>query len=416
MDKIAVFPCDSEIALEIHRAFVGIKNVQLINLSSNATSNIEGCYTNFPHVDNPNFISVLNEFVKKEKINFIFPANDAVIMCLSQHNINCQIIGSSAKTCQITRSKLQTYKLLSNVLLTPKLFNVSNAKFPCFLKPEIGQGSKGTFIAQNTKDLEFYLNKDPSLLILEYLPGEEFTVDCFTDFNRQLRCCCPRKRCRISNGISIETHNVEQINKFLKIALLINKKLELNGAWFFQVKRNTFNHLTLLEVSPRIGGSSGLTRIQGINLPVLSYYNQLGILVDMHGNTFDAILSRNLSNKYKLNITYDHVYIDFDDCIYINNKLNSNAIKFLVEAINKDIKIHLITKHISGNIRIKLIELKILDLFDEVIAIKPEENKSDYIIWKNAIFIDDSFKERQLVSKSHKIPVFSVDAIEGLLK
>ena len=67
---------------------------------------------------------------------------------------------------------------------------------PVFLKPEVANGSRGTHTARTIEDIEFYCKKDPTLLLLEYLPGKEYTIDCFTAKDDQLRFCEGRQRTR----------------------------------------------------------------------------------------------------------------------------------------------------------------------------------------------------------------------------
>ena len=55
------------------------------------------------------------------------------------------------------------------------------------------------------------------------------------------------------------------------------------------------------------------------------------------------------------------------------------------------------------------------DLFDEIIHLKADEKKSDYIKEKDAIFIDDSFRERKDVMQACNIHVFDLDEIEALI-
>ena len=54
-------------------------------------------------------------------------------------------------------------------------------------------------------------------------------------------------------------------------------------------------------------------------------------------------------------------------------------------------------------------------LFDEIIHITFEQEKSDYINPQKAIFIDNSFTERKRVTERFGIPVFDVDAVDALL-
>jgi hypothetical protein len=53
-------------------------------------------------------------------------------------------------------------------------------------------------------------------------------------------------------------------------------------------------------------------------------------------------------------------------------------------------------------------------VFDEIIQIDSKEKKSNYIMNKEAIFIDDSFAERKEVFEKLQINVFSIDQIQAL--
>jgi predicted ATP-grasp superfamily ATP-dependent carboligase len=417
-NNILIFPCGSEIGLEIRRAFESIRSVTLVGGSSvpdHGRFVFERYREGLPRVDDVNFVPELKRLIREEDIAFLFAAHDSAVLKCAQHeqDLGCQVIGSPFETCSITRSKRKTYQHLQDVVPTPATYSRTDPAFPVFLKPDVGEGSKGTVVAHNRRDLDFYTAKDPSLLILEYLPGEEYTVDCFTDRNRNLIFVGPRRRNRILNGISVATFNVQD-REFTAMAERINERLVLNGAWFFQVKRSAHGVLTLMEVAPRIGGSSGLYRVMGVNLPVLSYYNRLGLPLEIHCNKFDAEMDRAWSNRYKLKIDYKHVYIDFDDCLCIDGKVNSNAVKFLVQAINHGKKICLLSRHREGPLAAKLKELRILDLFDEVREIGNGCSKAEFVR-EDSIFIDDSFTERQDVARKRGVPVFAVDAIDSLL-
>ena len=422
MNNVLVFPCGSEIGLEIYRSFKGVKDVNLIGGSSVPDHGMF-VYQNYigtiPQVDDPNFIKSINQLIQKYHISHIFPAHDSVILKLAENFnlVKSTVITSPYETCMICRSKKKTYQYLKNIIKTPIVYDknkLSKGSYPYFLKPEVGQGTKGVFLAKDKKELLFYLKKDPTLLILEYLPGEEFTVDCFTDFNGKLKFVSPRKRNRILNGISVNTFLVKG-KEFKAIANKINDNLKINGAWFYQVKRDKNGELTLLEIAPRIAGSMAIQRVSGVNLPVLSYLNSQGLPVDIRMNRFDVTFDRALENSYKTNLKYKNVYLDFDDCLLEKDQINLDIVKFVFQCKNHKINVHLISKH-KYDLQAKLKELGIKELFSSIIHIKKIERKVDYITKMNSIFIDDSFSERRDVYDKLKIPVFSVDAIECLLK
>ena len=75
------------------------------------------------------------------------------------------------------------------------------------------------------------------LLVMEYLPGREYTVDCFTNSEGRLVYCKGRTRNRIKSGISVNATFCHH-PKFAEYAHLINNKLNQVGAWFFQLKES----------------------------------------------------------------------------------------------------------------------------------------------------------------------------------
>jgi hypothetical protein len=422
--NVLVFPCGSEVGLEIHRAFRGVKSVTLIGASS-VPDHGKFVFADYreglPRVEDADFVAAMARLVRAEAIAMVFPTHDSVLLTLAQHQaeLGCPVVGSPAETCAITRSKRKTYERLSGSVRTPRLYHEARGTshgprdFPLFLKPDAGQGSKGTHVAHNADDLEFYLGKDPTLLILEYLPGEEYTVDCFTNFEGALVFCGARERRRIINGISVGTRSIEGA-AFGEIARRINANLPLNGAWFFQVKKAADGELVLLEIAPRIGGSSAVYRMRGVNLPVLAYYNQLRMPTRILCCNFDVELDRAWDNVYKIGVEYQHIYLDFDDCLCIDGKLNGGVMRLVVQALNEGKKLHVLSRS-ATNLEQELERLRVRQLCDEVIHIGRDEPKSNYIRFKESVFIDDSFAERCEVHAALGIPVFAVDAVEGLL-
>jgi hypothetical protein len=421
MKNILVFPCGSEIGLEIYRSLENSKHFKLFGGSSvedHGKFVYKNYIPNLPSVDEKNFISQVNQICDKFEIDFIIPAHDSVVLKLAENEelLKSKILTSCYETCKICRSKLKTYLFFDKIIPTPIVYNKKeNYVFPLFLKPEVGQGSKGTFKVNTKEELNFYLKKDPTLLILEFLPGKEYTVDCFTDKNGKLLFAEGRERVRINNGISFNTIPIQD-ESFLEMAKKINDNLSFRGAWFFQVKGRENKEKVLMEISPRIAGTMDLFRVKGVNFVLLGLHDMLNQEVKIINNNFGIELDRALSNKFKIDYDYESIYIDLDDTIIVNNQVNINVIKFLYQAKNENKKIILITRHIK-NIN-KTLKKNFLSkkIFNEIISVKNNQNKSNFIKNEMAIFIDDSFKERHDVLKNCKIPVFDLDAVEALIR
>ncbi len=420
-DRILVFPCGSEVGLEIQRAFRGVKGVCLIGASSiddHGAQVYENYVGDLPFVSDKRFGERFIETCRKRNVDYVFPAHDEVMLVLSRLLEGTQfvLIGSSAEVIRICRSKSLTYRTLSGVVRTPRIFNrkqISDSDFPLFLKPDKGQGSRGVHIARSFKELDFYLERNSDLLILEYLPGEEFTVDCFSDASGNLRFCGARSRDRIRMGIAVRTHRVPG-DAFRPQAEAINTAIRPNGCWFFQVKQAVDGNPVLLEVAPRVAGSMALHRICGVNLPLLAYYRAKGIVCEILDNGPPAIMDRALDCGFALQLDYSDVYIDYDDCLVRDGGLDPELISFLVAAGNAGKRLHILSCH-RGDLESELLNYGIRTWFDSIIHVQEGRSKADYIPeGEPAIFIDDSFSERAGVARARGIPVFAPDAVSAL--
>lgn len=421
--KVLVFPCGSEIGLELYRSLWKAKEVILYGGSS-VSDHGEFVYENYisdiPTVSDERFILEVNRIVHEYEIDYIIPAHDLVVLKLSEAlyrgNLACKLLTSPYETCRICCSKKLTYKKFSTILSAPKLYESPNliTDWPVFLKPDVGCGSRGTAKANTLIETEYYTKRlSDDLLILEYLPGKEYTVDCFTDRYGQMVFCGGRERMRILNGISVRSVPVKN-SIFKEMAEIINRSLAFRGMWFFQVKENKDGHLVLMEIAPRIAGAMGLYRNLGINFALMSIYDAEGYDVSVVQNDYHIIFDRALESRFKLDLEYEHVYLDYDDCLVINGAINLQMITFLFQCVNKGIGITLLTRH-DKDIVASLRKKRIYKIFDEVIHIDRTQKKSDYIKHRDSIFIDDSFAERIEVKKTKGISVFSPDMIESLL-
>lgn len=164
-------------------------------------------YNSLPYITDPNFISKFIGFVEKNNIEFIIPTDDDIAVLLTEHSeiIPAKIVCSPKETAKICRHKRLTYETLKDFDFVPRTYSIDQIgaieTFPVFVKPDSGQGSQGTKKIESRSEFEHIENLTDSV-ICEYLPGDEFTVDCFTDRFGKLLFCNPRKRSRIMYGIT----------------------------------------------------------------------------------------------------------------------------------------------------------------------------------------------------------------------
>lgn len=415
-----VFPGGSEIGLEILRGLRWCKEVLVFSAgvpSSNHAPFEFRRHFEIPSIHEEGWLDALVEVVRSEAIDFIYPAHDDVIVALTRNaeKIPCRIIGSCVETCILTRSKSRTYRRLEGVVPTPKLFADVNSvrRYPVFVKPDEGQGSERTAIARNRAELERAVSKDPSAIIVEYLPGREFTIDCFSDRERGLLFAGGRERIRIKAGISVASRPMVD-PMFQEYASRIASHIDLRGAWFFQLKRSASGEYKLLEIGPRIAGTMALHRVAGVNFALLSIFEAERMPIAIIPQEGALEISRCLANRYQHRISFKMVYLDLDDTLIVRGEVYPEMVGFIFQCLNKGIGVKLMTRHgrdLQETLRLHRLE----GLFDEVIVVPDGRKKSDFVRDGDAIFVDDSFKERMEVREALGIPTFDGSMLELLI-
>ena len=418
--NVLIFPGGTEIGLEIYQALRLCKEVVLHSASQQVSNHAPFLYQSYhilPSINEPTWLDELVKLCRDLGIEYIFPAYDDVLVELAKHRdeIPAVILTASRSVCRTTRSKSRTYDQLSSIVRVPRIYKYTEKKdFPLFVKPDRGQGSQGAQLVQNETELALVTSalKDP--IVCEYLPGEEYTVDCLSDRDHGVIFCGARIRLRVRNGIAVNTKSIK-LDGSEEIANHIHQELGMRGAWFFQLKRAEDGHLVLLEVAPRIAGSMSVHRMQGINFPLMTIFEHERRNLKKITLQSPKELDRALSNRYLLNIKYNKLYIDLDDTLILRNQVNIDALALVFNCINRNIPVTLITRH-DGNLNITLKKFKLNGLFDEILHLDLVQPKSDYILESEAIFVDDSFKERWDVHQRRGIPTFDCSMLDALIQ
>ncbi len=422
--RIMVFPCGSEIGLELHRS---LKDIRFIDLYGASSVEDHGCwvYKNYigdiPFINDPNFIDVLNKRIDENHIDFIFPAFDSVILALSKNRdkLHAKLLTCPDETVELCRSKSKTYARLAGCDFLPKTYASPDEVdgYPVIIKPTESQGAQGFMILENEAQLRHELEiRTDEQVVCEYLPGEEYTIDCFTDRHGKLRYASCRNRHRIKNGISVNSSIMAPDARVLEIAEEINHKMKFQGVWFFQLKKNVNDEYRLLECATRVAGTMCVERAAGVNLALLTVFDALGYDVDIPDQVGHVVVDRALHNVFKLDIDFDEVYMDFDDTVIVHDRVNFDVLRFIYQCVEKKIPIILLTRHETDIIADLKARRIAPELFDDIICLPRSERKIDHISpSKKALFVDDSFAERKSMRDAYGIWTLGVDAVEALL-
>ena len=250
-------------------------------------------------------IQVLFPLVTREL--FLFAENKA----LFEKN-NIKIIVSDFESLNIANDKSKLHLHIAAMgILTPdfRVVNTVAALEKAFtdlgypdrkicIKPSISNGSRGVRIIDPTADQydllfnkkpnSLYIHKDdlfrilegrtfPELLVAEMLPGEEYTIDTLMNHGKALM-IAPRIRSKMNAGISVAGEFIQN-EEIIDYVAHIAATLSLHGPIGYQVKRAEDGRFKLLEINPRIQGTSVSLMGAGVNLPLLAVLQEAGIAI-----------------------------------------------------------------------------------------------------------------------------------------
>jgi carbamoyl-phosphate synthase large subunit len=268
-----------------------------------------------PKADTPGFIEEILSICVQNQINLIFPLVTRELFKFSEHlavfrSNEINVIVSERTALTIAVNKCRLYEHLSKQQIELPKFKIAgnHQEFleainfigfpdkPFCVKPGLSNGSRGIRIVDNSinkfdllfnyKPNSIYMDFDelnsilkqnnfPELLVSEVLPGEETTVDTMIDQGK-IQLILPRKRLKIIDGITVSGeffHDEALINYVERIL----GSLQLNGPIGIQLKKNSNGDYRVLEINPRIQGTSVAAAGLGINLPELILRSALNL-------------------------------------------------------------------------------------------------------------------------------------------
>jgi len=113
----------------------------------------------------------------------------------------------------------------------------------------------------------------PRLLVTEYLPGPEYSVDAFMGVEEQV--AIPRLRKVIRSNITFESR-AEIREDLVNYTLLAGRRLGLQYAFGFQYKLDAENTPKVLECDPCVQGTMVASTLAGVNVIWMAVMESLG--------------------------------------------------------------------------------------------------------------------------------------------
>lgn len=268
-----------------------------------------------PSPDDKTYINKLKKILIDEQIHILLPQTTNELFTISKYKNDLEKTGtlvlcSDHKAITNSNNKLNLLEINSSLdLPTPTFLKFSSLnefdsllsqfnypKNNVVIKPAVSNGMRGVrILSENIDEFDIYLNQKPThlyttanymkhilkstdqfppLVLMEYLPGQEYTVDAYRD--KRTIIAIPRKRIHVRSGISFETE-IDTRTDIINISNRLANELDLNHCFGFQFKLNKNKEPMLLECNPRIQGTMVASAIAGCNIILKTVLNALNI-------------------------------------------------------------------------------------------------------------------------------------------
>ena len=272
-------------------------------------------FIKLPNAGDQHFEDKILAICQAKGIQVVFPLVTRELERLSKvkkawGQLGITILVSDIEGLTIANDKGKLYQLLKeNNIAYPEFVVASNFSalreaifkmgYPnrkVVVKPSVSNGMRGFRIVSPPQD-EFGLffsekagspyislekltdilsaGKIPDMVACEFLPGKEYTVDCLVN-NGEVVLIVPRLRSKMTVGISTEGEIVNNpiIIEYCRKILSV---LKLHGNIGIQVKEAHDGSIKLLEINPRIQGTTVALTGAGINMALLAVKLAQGI-------------------------------------------------------------------------------------------------------------------------------------------
>ena len=223
-------------------------------------------YISTPNIHETNYVDYIKEIYINNQIDFIISVDEEELLIFRRKNLDkeCKLVLPSTEILELFMNKLEASLKISQlgIKIPPVLTDLSQASKIIFRKKK-SVGSQGIYIVDLKKAIfiENHFNKDE--FIQEYIEGEEYTVDIFSDKHGIPKLIIPRLRLEIRNGMSFKTKLIydEQIIQKCKTILA---KYKIPGLCNIQIIKNS-NDIFFIELNPRFAGSGIASNIASFN-------------------------------------------------------------------------------------------------------------------------------------------------------
>jgi carbamoylphosphate synthase large subunit len=267
--------------------------------------------------DETKYISELLDICEKEKVDVVLPCGNEDCLAVTKNiqlfdNRNITVVSSSHAILVEAFDKLNVYTKIQKVSpqFAPKFYEIKNVDdfvlyakrlgYPekkLVLKPRHGRGGRGVYIIEPEVDFRAILQRKPEgiysynmvlemirenfeeFLLMEYLPGEIYSVYCLCNDGKS-DIIIPHFRMwgnasnTLIGTVNLRSDIIEGVRK-------INQTFGFNYCINYELKIDDKGSPKIFDLNPRLAASVAIFRNIGINMPYLSIRQALGETVSV---------------------------------------------------------------------------------------------------------------------------------------
>lgn len=266
-----------------------------------------------PPPEHKDFIKTIMKIAQKEKIDVILPQTTRELPVFAKHKADfikehVAAVISPYQSIKAANDKFLLLEKAKKIAVAYPLYFLTDSenslkrainalgypKKKVVVKPRISNGMRGLrIITKDIWNVERFLGSKPEgieidldsllktlrngiwpeLLAMEYLPGDEYTVDVFRGENGSV--AIPRLRKEVRSGITFEAQ-VRLRKDIIEYSKKLADELDLSFCFGFQFKEDLNGLPKIIECNPRVQGTMAASTLAGFNIIYYSVMEALG--------------------------------------------------------------------------------------------------------------------------------------------
>jgi carbamoyl-phosphate synthase large subunit len=254
----------------------------------------------------PDFADVLLQRCVAMAIDVVIPTVDSELRPLSAARgrfaeAGAELLLPPDRALAVTLDKLALARCCAEVVRVPRTESLDVADlgswtYPVIVKPRTGSGSRDISLITSASALAG-LARSADLILQEYLPGQEYSIDVLADRGGRIIAAVPRVREKVDSGVSVAGRTVldPELEQF---GAAVVRCTGLTYIANVQCRRDRAGRPALLEVNPRAPGALPLTVASGVDMPRLALDLLRGRKVPEHVKFREVAMIRFLQERF----------------------------------------------------------------------------------------------------------------------